>query len=137
MWHAGNNNKNFGSVSTTLWIYLVSAQATWRRQRGWLIVYLWSFLSFFISIFIFFYPGTDLSRNLSDRRNFFTDTSVMTQGCQRGSWISKILLTYFIGWKKPLKKHFFTCFSLGDLTFSIVAQKRFYIELKLQLRFGS
>ena len=36
----------------------------------------------------------------------FTDTRVMTLGCQRRSWISKILPTYFTGCKKPQKKHF-------------------------------
>src|SRR5208282_1380948 len=62
---------------------------------------------FYLSFLIFiFYSGTDLSRYLSDRRNFFTDTRVMTQGCQRGSWISKLLLTYLTGCKKPLKNIF-------------------------------
>ena len=95
--------------------------ATWRRQRGWLMVYRPSF-----SFFLFFYSGTDLSRYLSDRRIFFTDTRVMTLGCKRRSWISNILLTYFTGWNKPLKMPFFTCFLLGDLTFSIAARKQMY-----------
>ena len=37
----------------------------------------------------------------------------MTQGCQRRSWISKSLLTYFIGCKKQLKKAFFHVFFTG------------------------
>ena len=58
-------------------------------------------------LFFFYYSGTDLSRYLSDRRNFFTITRVITSGCQRRSWISKILLTYFTGCNKPLKNAFF------------------------------
>ena len=34
----------------------------------------------------------------------------MTPGCQRRSWISKILLTYFIGCRKQLKNAFFHMF---------------------------
>ena len=96
----------------TSWL-LVSAQATWRRQPGWLMVYLWSFfLSFYLYLFIF------LSRNWSQPLHirspkFFTNSRVMTQGCQRGPWISKILLTYFTGCKKPLKKAFFHVFFTG------------------------
>ena len=92
--------------------------ATWRRQRGWLIVYRWYFFFSFLS--------RNWSQPLVIRAQiFFTDTRVMTSFCQRRSRISNIFFNYFTGCQKPLKMNFFTCFSLGDFTFSITAQKRF------------
>ena len=82
----------------------------------------------FYSSFLFFYSGSNLSRYLSDRRICLTDRRVMAPGCQRTCRISKILVTYFTGCIKPPRRHIFTCFSLGDLTFSINAQKRFGLD---------
>ena len=104
-------------------ITLISQRATTlRRQRSRLIVYCAS-LSL---LFLFnFYSSGNLSRYLFDFRTFFTETRVMSQGLKISRQVSNILVTYFTGCKKPLKMHFFKFFSLGDLTFSTTAQKRF------------
>ena len=87
-----------------LWpLLLVSARRRRPRRRGGLMVYRPSFsLSF-------------LFRNWSQpllirSPTFFTDTCVMPQGCKRRSWISKILLTYLTGCKKPQKHALFNVF---------------------------
>ena len=94
-----NSKKVCSSLIATSWL-LVSAQATWRRLRGWLIVYRWSF---FLSLFICFIPEL-ISAVTSPIAEICLPTHV--------SWLrvvnvclefSKILLTYFTECKKTLK----------------------------------
>ena len=66
--------------------FLVSA----RRRDVASVAGLW-FTDRLLFFFLFFiYSGSNLSRYLSDRRNFLTDTRVMDPTCQRTSRISKI-----------------------------------------------
>ena len=105
--------------------YILFSQraATWRRQRGWLMVYR---PSFFCSFFFLFFIPELISAVTYPIAELFLPTHV--------SWprVVNVLLEFRLsfliisqGAKYRKKMHFFTCFSLGDFTFSITAQKRF------------
>ena len=94
-------------------LLLVSVRRRWSRQRGGLIVYRWSFFSF--------YSGTDLSCYLSERR-FFLQTHVSWLRVVKALLEFRISLLIISQGAKNRYNAFFTYFSLGDFTFSISAQ---------------
>ena len=84
-------------------IVLISQRATTVTSSAKRTYSLWSFF--------FFIPEVISVVTYPIAKNVFTDTRVMTLGCQRRSWISKFLLTYFTGCKRPLKMHFHVFFT--------------------------
>ena len=73
----------------------------------------YSLLGVFFFLSIFFYSSSNLSRYLSDLRDFCFRTRVMPRSFKRRRRISNILRTFCTGCKKPLKTAFFTFFFAG------------------------
>ena len=87
--------------------------ATWRRQRGWLIVYWWSFFSF-----IFLYRNC--SQPLLIRApNLFYRHTCHDSGLSKHVSNFDYLLKLFHRVQKTATNAFFHVFSLGDFIFSI------------------